>query len=62
MVNAAANGALMSKTEDATFALLEELAVNNDHGPTKRQISSVDTDAVQTLATKSRKSDQTITK
>ena len=56
LLNATANGALMRKTEDAAFELLEELALNNDHGPAERQIrrhnvNSVDTDAVQTLTT-----------
>ena len=57
LLNAATNGALIRKIEDATFALLEELALNNDHGPAKRYIlrrnvNSVDTDAVQTLVAK----------
>ena len=56
LVNATANGALMRKIEYEVFDLLEELALNNDHSPAKRQIlkhnvNSVDIDAMQTLAT-----------
>ena len=33
LVNVAASGALIRKADDAAFDLLEELALNNDHGP-----------------------------
>ena len=36
MVNAAAGGALMSKTHEAAYELLEELASNNYQWPTER--------------------------
>ena len=38
LVNAAAGGALMNKTEDAAYSLLEEMAMNNDHGGSGRNI------------------------
>ena len=37
MVDAAAGGALMSKTHEAAYELLEELASNNYQWPTKEQ-------------------------
>ena len=36
MVDAAAGGALMSKTHEAAYELLEELASNNYQWPTER--------------------------
>ena len=38
LVNAAAGGALMNKTEDAAYSLLEEMAMNNDHRGSGRNI------------------------
>ena len=32
LVNAAAGGALMNRTEEAAFTLLEEMALNNKYG------------------------------
>ena len=38
LVNAAAGGALMNRTEDAAFALLEEMALNSEYGGAERTI------------------------
>ena len=38
LVNAAAGGSLLTKTEDESYALLEELARTNDQCPAERRI------------------------
>ena len=38
LVNSAAGGAFMNKTEESTFGLLEHMSMNNEHGGVERNI------------------------
>ena len=57
MIDAAAGGTLMSRTEDEAYNLIEEMVLNNyqwssEHGQPKRVGGKYDTDALTLLTTK----------